>query len=79
MSSDALDWSAEAQSLQPGMYRHYKGGVHEVLGPAHHSETLEELVVYKHDGEIWIRPLAMFLETVEYNGEHLSRFTFIGK
>lgn len=77
MTSDLPAWSSEAQSLKLGMYRHYKGGVYEVLGPARHSETLEELVVYKHDGELWVRPLTMFLETVEYNGEQIPRFTYV--
>ena len=75
---EPLAWSEAAGSLQRGRYQHYKGGIYEVLGGARHSETLEELVVYKHDGELWVRPLAMFLEIVEYNGVRLSRFTFIG-
>lgn len=75
---DLPPWSAQALAIQPGKYLHYKGGIYEVLGPARHSETLEELVVYKHDGEMWVRPLSMFSETVEYNGERLLRFTYLG-
>ena len=64
-------------SLDPGRYRHYKGNDYEVIGVARHSETDEELVVYRPDyGErgLWVRPLAMFVETVEVNGETVPRF-----
>ncbi len=64
-------------SLQTGLYRHYKGGAYRVLGTARHSETEEELVVYQAlYGEcgLWVRPLAMFTETVEVEGELLPRF-----
>ena len=46
-------------------YRHFKGNVITVLEIAKHTETLEEMVVYEHDGEIWVRPLEMFLEKVD--------------
>jgi hypothetical protein len=48
MKNDLPPWSAAAQALTPGRYRHFKGGEYEVLGVAHHSETFEELVVYRH-------------------------------
>lgn len=51
----------------PGLYRHYKGGLYEVLGTARHSETLEPMTVYRalYGGHgLWVRPAAMFLETV---------------
>jgi hypothetical protein len=67
--------------LKPGRYRHYKGGEYEVQGVATHSETGEELVVYTPlygDGGLWVRPLAMFLETVNQEGEERFRFSFIG-
>ena len=54
-----------------GTYRHYKGNMYEVIGVAKHSETLEELVVYKAlygDGQLWVRPKEMFLEKVTYEG-----------
>ena len=54
--------------IQPGRYRHFKGNEYQVLGIARHSETLEELVVYRAlygDGGLWIRPLAMFLSPVD--------------
>ena len=64
------------QSLRAGRYRHYKGKEYEVLEVARHSETEEEMVVYRTlYGEfgLWVRPLSMFLETVEINGESQPR------
>jgi len=60
-----------------GLYRHYKGTIYQVLGLAKHSETLEELVVYKNtkDQSLWARPVSMFLEEVEVNGQKQLRFT----
>lgn len=65
--------------LKPGKYRHYKGKEYEVLGVARHSETLEELVVYKAlyqpEGEnLWVRPLKMFTETITIDGKEVPRF-----
>jgi len=63
--------------IQPGRYRHYKGNEYTVLGVARHSETLEELVVYRQEyGErgLWVRPAAMFAETVEVEGRAVPRF-----
>lgn len=59
-----------------GRYRHYKGAEVEVIALAKHSETLEEMVVYKHldTGETWVRPKAMFLEEVEVQGVRQPRF-----
>jgi|SRR3989344_96848 len=72
--------------LKSGKYRHYKGNFYEVLGIARHSETLEELVVYKALYEsvygknaIWVRPKKMFLENVNFNGKLVPRFQYIGK
>ncbi len=65
-----------------GKYRHFKGNEYEVLCIAKHSETLEPLVVYKAlygEGEVWVRPLAMWNEKVERDGEIFSRFTYIGE
>lgn len=64
-------------SLTPGIYRHFKGNKYEVIGVARHSETEEELVVYRPlygEGRLWVRPLAMFTETVERDGETFPRF-----
>lgn len=63
--------------LPPGRYRHYKGNPYQVLGLARHSESLEVLVVYRAlygDQGLWVRPLAMFKETVEVEGNRLPRF-----
>ena len=63
--------------VKPGRYRHYKGNFYEVLGTARHSETLEELVVYRAlYGEfgLWVRPKAMFLEKVVVDGKPVPRF-----
>ncbi len=63
--------------LQPGRYKHYKGRKYEVIGLAKHSETLEDLVAYRAlygDGKPWVRPLAMFPETVEVGGRTVPRF-----
>jgi hypothetical protein len=63
--------------IQPGRYRHYKGKEYTVVGVAHHSETLEELVVYRQEyGErgLWVRPAAMFAETVVVEGRIVPRF-----
>jgi len=66
--------------LKLGIYKHYKGKEYEVIGLAKHSETLEDLVVYKalyDDGQIWVRPLKMFLEEVEVNGKKVPRFEYV--
>lgn len=69
------------EKIKPGKYRHYKGKEYEVLGLAKHSETLEELVVYRAlygEGELWVRPLVMFLEEIELDGKKIPRFEFMG-
>lgn len=68
-----------SNELKPGLYRHYKGKLYNVIGIANHSETLEKLVVYRalYDNcDLWVRPLAMFLETVENEGKKVKRFEF---
>ncbi|MEM7018857.1 MAG: DUF1653 domain-containing protein [Pseudomonadota bacterium] len=68
--------------LKLGKYRHFKGNEYEVVGVARHSETMEAHVVYKQlygDGGLWIRPLSMFIETVERDGKVFQRFEFIGE
>ena len=69
-------------TIQPGHYRHYKGKDYTVIGVARHSETEEEVVVYRQeygDRSLWVRPKAMFLETVEVDGQTVPRFRFIGQ
>jgi hypothetical protein len=68
-------------SICPGRYRHFKGKEYIVIGVARHSETQEELVVYRQDygdRSLWVRPTAMFLERVEHDGRSVPRFAFIG-
>ncbi len=63
--------------IDPGTYRHYKGGLYKVLCMALHSESLETMVVYealKSEGGTWVRPAGMFLETVEIEGQCKPRF-----
>ena len=67
--------------LQPGRYRHFKGNEYQVIGTATHSETGDTLVVYRPlygDQALWVRPLAMFTETVERDGKVQPRFARIG-
>ena len=65
---------------KPGIYRHFKGNLYEVIGIASHSETLEPMVVYRAlSGErgLWVRPAAMFLETVTRDGVTVPRFSYL--
>lgn len=69
-----------AMAIKPGRYRHFKGNEYEVLGTAKHSETLEELVVYRAlygEGGLWVRPASMWEESVERDGQTFRRFTLI--
>jgi hypothetical protein len=62
---------------QRGFYRHYKGGLYEVIDTARHSETLEPMTVYRAlygEHGLWVRPAAMFAETVEVDGVTRLRF-----
>ena len=63
--------------MKKGIYRHYKGNLYEVIDIARHSESLEDMVVYRAlygDFKLWVRPLKMFLENIEINGEIQKRF-----
>jgi hypothetical protein len=63
--------------INPGKYRHYKGNLYEVIGAAKHSETLEDMIVYKAlygEGGIWVRPASMWEELVEADGKTMRRF-----
>lgn len=64
--------------IKSGRYRHFKGNEYEVIGVAKHSETMEELVVYRAlygERGLWVRPAAMWNETVERDGQTFRRFT----
>ena len=67
--------------IKIGKYKHFKGNEYEVLYVAKHSETLEEMVVYRAlygEGGVWVRPAKMWNEVVERDGKTYKRFTFIG-
>ena len=67
--------------IKPGRYRHFKGKEYEVIGTAKHSETEEEMVVYRQlYGEfgLWVRPASMWEEIIERDGKTYQRFTYIG-
>ncbi|MHB8056458.1 MAG: DUF1653 domain-containing protein [Desulfuromonadaceae bacterium] len=68
--------------IRPGRYRHYKGNEYEVIGIARHSESEEEMVVYRKlygDHSLWVRPFGMFAENVLVGGRLLPRFEWIGE
>ncbi|MEN9712156.1 MAG: hypothetical protein RLY90_417 [Pseudomonadota bacterium] len=65
------------QATPLGLYRHYKGGMYEVIGTARHSESLQAMTVYRAlygEGGLWVRPAAMFLEQVNIDGVVQPRF-----
>ncbi len=67
--------------LSPGRYRHYKGNEYDVIDIARHSETEEDVVVYRKrygDCSLWVRPLEMFLEQVMVEGQSVPRFERLG-
>ena len=69
------------EEIKLGKYRHFKGGEYEVIALAKHSETQEEMIVYRAlygAGDVWVRPAAMWNEKIEREGKTFSRFTFIG-
>ena len=70
------------EEIKLGRYRHFKGNEYEVVAIASHSETMEPMVVYRAlygDGGFWVRPAAMWNETVERDGVVYRRFTYIGE
>lgn len=75
-------FKGEVSMLKLGKYRHFKGNEYEVIGIAKNSENLEETVVYRAlygDKGLWVRPLSMFEETIERDGQVFKRFTYIGE
>ncbi|MBU2592412.1 MAG: DUF1653 domain-containing protein [Patescibacteria group bacterium] len=81
MKTKKLTW------LKPGKYQHYKGGLYQLIGVARHSETFEELVIYRAlyksedfgENALWARPLKMFLGTVVVDGKKIPRFKYLGE
>ena len=68
--------------LKTGKYRHFKGMEYEVIGVARHSETEDPMVVYRAlygEGDLWVRPLSMWMEQVDRDDYHGPRFSYIGE
>ena len=69
------------KEIKSGRYRHYKGNFYQVEGVARHSESGEDLVVYRPlygEQSLWVRPFEMFIEEVEVEGKKQPRFVFVG-
>lgn len=73
------------KALKKGIYEHFKGKRYEVIDFARHSETLEEMVIYKAlyqgeypEGSLWVRPLVMFCEEIVREGKKVPRFRYVG-
>jgi hypothetical protein len=69
-------------AIKLGRYRHFKGKEYQLIGIAKDSETLEDLAVYKalyNDGQLWVRPLKIFLEEVKKDGQKMPRFEYLGE
>ena len=80
-SSRRISFKECIMELKPGRYRHFKGNEYELLGIARHSETMEEMVVYRAlygEGGCWGRPRSMWYEPVEYNGKTVRRSRWTG-
>ena len=74
--------TVEVFRMRQGRYRHYKGKHYIVLGVARHSETDEPMVVYRTDygrRDLWVRPMEMFEETVDFDGRQVPRFEYVGE
>lgn len=70
------------EEIKLGRYRHFKGNEYEVLYLARHSETLEDMVVYRAlygEHGVWVRPAHMWNEIVDRDGRKQRRFTYIGE
>jgi hypothetical protein len=70
----------QQEPIRPGLYRHFKGNNYEVIGEVTHSETEEQLVLYRAlygERGLWVRPKTLFCETVIVNGQQTPRFAFV--
>lgn len=82
---NAIDKNIEAEeakndSIKPGKYRHYKGGLYEVIAVGKHSETLEDMVIYRalyEGGRFWVRPAYMWSQTVKTENGIQKRFEYV--
>ena len=77
MSEPAPEALLPLVATRPGRYRHYKGGLYEVVDTVRHSETLEQMTLYRAlygEQGLWVRPAAMFNEELEINGVRQPRF-----
>ncbi len=82
MRAFLLEMNQMSEEIRPGRYRHFKGKEYEVLYLARHSETEEEMVVYRAlygDFGVWVRPASMWNEIVERDGKRSQRFMYIGE
>ena len=82
MSSMPKPALGQLPAIELGRYRHYKGGEYEVIGIARHSESQEPLVLYRplyDDSGLWVRPYAMFIESVPADGVMVPRFALVGR
>ena len=76
-----MKYSDDRPDIRPGIYRHFKGGMYQVVGVATNSETGEYMVVYRAlygEKGLWVRPVSMWNETVKKDGKTVKRFEFIG-
>jgi cyclomaltodextrinase len=67
--------------IRPGRYRHFKGNEYEVIGIVRHSESQQEMVLYRAlygERGLWVRPLEMFGELIERDGKRMPRFEYMG-
>ena len=80
LSNELQHKSDAMKHVKPGVYQHYKGPEYEVLDVVRHSETEEELVLYRPlygERALWVRPFAMFVESVVVDGAEVPRFRYV--
>lgn len=79
-----MNKEAASEIVAGGIYQHYSGKQYRVIGVGHHSESLDQMVFYEslYDnsvGRLWCRPLPMWSEVVEVNGQKVPRFKLLFK